>query len=882
MVEDTEPRSGLSLAVRLFLAMALLVTLAVASAVMLTRNRGSAIAADTADENLKRASAVQDVLAAQRREQLQLRITVLTSSAAFAAYLEASVTGEDTLSLLDQLEQAENEIDADLMMLLDPDGLLIVSTREGPEASQDLSTDPLVREALEAFESTGAWVWGNRLYDAVVEPVATGSLLVGFLVAGFEIDSDTAEQLSDVTGADATIFSRSANGQRLVATTLDPTQAEELVARMAESDWAVAQPKRRTEPMTVDFQGQPWLVQTRTLWDVANKPMGAVVTSTSLAAQREPFDRLNMHLLWIGLGAILLSLPLSFLLARRILDPVAKLASAARTAAEGDYDQAVATSRRDELGTLSRSFDVLLSDLRERRDMERYVTELGRSLPTSTPASSASSPAPTLPTPNARVATVMTVNLPRARRRSDIEQATENPALVLDAESQDLRRIAGAIAAHGGTVEAALGRRLVASFHGEERAARAMAASAALHTAEAEHGSKAPAIALTNGLMVNGAVSWDGRSRPQPTIAGPAADESDRLLSIAKSGEVVVARSLFAELESLVRRQGMTLDEQPEFSSALPLYMLPADLLARLSGPAADVTWVNASTTPTASITAALGDIAPGQMISGRYEVVSTLGSGGMGVVYQVRDHELDELVAMKMLKPGAALDQEHLERMKLEIKLARKITHPNVLRTFDFGDFRGAPFITMEYVPGITLRHLFDRSDRLPLSAGLRLARQLCRGLEAAHGVGILHRDIKPENLIVEPSGNAKLMDFGIARRVTGDGGTTQKGVLVGTPFYIAPEQVGGEEPDERADLYACGAIFYELFTGRLPFEADANVMSILQAKLERDPPPPSSHWPEIPPELDAIIRRCMARDRDDRYAHTGEVLAALAPLRA
>ena len=136
-----------------------------------------------------------------------------------------------------------------------------------------------------------------------------------------------------------------------------------------------------------------------------------------------------------------------------------------------------------------------------------------------------------------------------------------------------------------------------------------------------------------------------------------------------------------------------------------------------------------------------------------------------MGVVYKARDIELDDVVALKMLKAAALLDGEQLERLKSEIKLARRITHPNVLRTFDFGESDGRPYISMEYVRGMTLRYLLRQAGRIPYSAGLRIARQLAAGLGAAHAVGVLHRDIKPENLILEASGNAKLMDFGIAR---------------------------------------------------------------------------------------------------------------------
>jgi serine/threonine-protein kinase len=187
-----------------------------------------------------------------------------------------------------------------------------------------------------------------------------------------------------------------------------------------------------------------------------------------------------------------------------------------------------------------------------------------------------------------------------------------------------------------------------------------------------------------------------------------------------------------------------------------------------------------------------------------------------------------------------------------------------------------------MEYVRGVTLRFMLDQSRRLPYSAGLRLAKQLCAGLAAAHSVGVLHRDIKPENLILEPTGNAKLMDFGIARpidRLTP--GQTQAGFVVGTPQYLAPEIVEGREADPRSDLYSCGIVLYELFTGVLPFEGPT-AMEILVKHLREEPARPSARWPEIPPALEAAILRCLAKDPDRRYRAVAELLRDLEALSA
>jgi serine/threonine-protein kinase len=184
--------------------------------------------------------------------------------------------------------------------------------------------------------------------------------------------------------------------------------------------------------------------------------------------------------------------------------------------------------------------------------------------------------------------------------------------------------------------------------------------------------------------------------------------------------------------------------------------------------------------------------------------------------------------------------------------------------------------------VRGVTLRYMLDQTRRLPYSAGLRLAKQLCSGLAAAHSVGVLHRDIKPENLILESTGNAKLMDFGIARpidRMTP--GQTQAGFVVGTPHYLAPEILQGREPDFRADIYSCGIVLYELFAGTLPFDGPT-AMEILVKHMREEPEPPSARWKEIPPALEVAILRCLKKDPDQRYRSVAELLRDLETLSA
>ena len=273
--------------------------------------------------------------------------------------------------------------------------------------------------------------------------------------------------------------------------------------------------------------------------------------------------------------------------------------------------------------------------------------------------------------------------------------------------------------------------------------------------------------------------------------------------------------------------------------------------------------------------------VAKGSLFAGRYDVLGTIGRGGMGVVYQAHDRQLDEVVALKVLRGDVLKDDATLrERFKQEIKLARRITHRNVLRTHDFGETHGTPYISMEYLEGVTLKDLIRGKGALPLPVGLRIAKQMCLGLEAAHQQGVVHRDIKPQNMLIIPeTGDLKIMDFGIARvseMKAGAAGLTSTGTVMGTPDYMPPEQAQGQPADFRSDIYSLGVVFYEMFTGHLPFGGDS-VMAVVLAHIQKPAPGPRQANPAIPPELEAIILRCLEKSPAKRYQRVEDVLEDL-----
>jgi serine/threonine-protein kinase len=266
----------------------------------------------------------------------------------------------------------------------------------------------------------------------------------------------------------------------------------------------------------------------------------------------------------------------------------------------------------------------------------------------------------------------------------------------------------------------------------------------------------------------------------------------------------------------------------------------------------------------------------------GPYRLVRKLGAGGMGEVYLPEHRLLKRPCAVKLVRPDRATDPRLLHRFEREVQATAGLTHPNAVQVFDYGHTPdGTFYYAMEYLPGLNLQELVLRNGPLPAGRAVYLLRQVCGALREAHAAGLIHRDIKPGNVIVCDRGGtpdvAKLLDFGLARDVSGGGvELTRDGVIPGTPAYMAPEQASGASVDGRADIYGIGGLAYFLLTGRPPF-AGSSAMKVLAAHLYEPPAPPSRRRPDVPADLDAVVLRCLAKAPADRFPDVASLEAAL-----
>src|SRR5215470_9569795 len=264
------------------------------------------------------------------------------------------------------------------------------------------------------------------------------------------------------------------------------------------------------------------------------------------------------------------------------------------------------------------------------------------------------------------------------------------------------------------------------------------------------------------------------------------------------------------------------------------------------------------------------GAIEPGSVIGERFEVLQLLGEGGMGAVYKAHDRELERDVALKLIRPELARNPEILQRFKHELILARQVTHRNVIRIFDLGQAEGHKYITMEYLDGRDLRSVLREKGKLPPEEAAKIVLQICRALEAAHGEGVIHRDLKPQNIMLDASGRAYVMDFGIARSAYLPG-MTQTGALVGTPEYMSPEQAKGEKLDERSDLFSLGVILYELLVGKSPYYSETP-LATLWRRIQEKAKPLIEVDPTIPQPLSDIVAKALEIEPENRFANAGE----------
>ncbi len=888
--EYTVEKPRVPLVLKLFGLTALLIAIVVAVAVGITIQRANAVAEDTVNKSINGAASLFQEFEARRLDSLAGATRILGSDQNFYAYIQVALNpaplepaapidpnapppapGIDYSSINDQLLQNRARLNTDLMMLLDDQGILVARTDQPMVASgskEDFyEKTPLVRAIVDdgsVAVTKGVLPVDGKLYHAVVAPIAAGAreIRIGYLINGYAIDDRFANRIAESTNAGVVFTTRDG------ATTVRSANAPSVM------------PKDVGTQKTVQVDQSRYVVTTKPL-NSGRDVVGNAIFLRSLDRELAPFREIEQAMLLGGGAALLLALLFSWLIAKRVTRPIEQLAGIAQAVTAGDYSVHPEVNRNDEVGILGRSFGKMINSLRDKAELEELYAQMAdKSDEVPTVAVRVNEPA------RLDEGTVLVTDL----RGLPATVGEGDASFVIGVVERAMRLQENEVERQDGQVREINGHRLVSVFRGDRGIIHAIRAARAINEELAlQMGSGTPmsvGAGIATGEFVTGSVTLDADS-------GRAIVGNAPLLALlfawhAPNGVAYVsyesAQAAGNEVLNAAAREEVRLKwlPAPLPVAALPLLGVTTGIMKTVGGGTESMATVRMDATVPGNTAPGGGgnvDLALGHLFAGRYRIESILGRGGMGVVYKATDAQLDETVAIKTL-PGDVMTRspEDLERFKREIRLARKITHRNVLRTYDYGEAEGVYFISMEYVRGYTLNELMDEAEsrQMPARASIGIARQICRGLQAAHEQGIIHRDIKPQNVLIDAKGEVKLMDFGVARMTETSEAMTQAGLIVGTPHYMSPEQVQGKSLDPGSDVYAMGVLLYELLVGRRPFES-TSLTGILTAHIMEKPQPPMELRSEVGRELNAIVMRCLEKNPSARYPDAGALLSDL-----
>jgi len=898
-------RARFPLFLRLLLGTAFLILLVVGLSVGVTIFRANQIASASVNDSIKRSASLFRDFERLRYDQLSLAAKYVGQDSGFHAYIQGALIGEtaadastsvaaetsqvdpaeqtptgvtnaDTVSIGDALAQRRAQLRSDLLVLTDDQGHLVFRTDRPDltgESMEDMyNTQPLLKLAIDTPQPeplTGVISMGDKLYHAAIAPVNVGAsrVPIAFLINASAIDSAFANQIAEKTNA-AVLF-LPPPGAMPKSGDVPRSNNAPAVGNLASSQ-AVRRllSTGKMAPVEIEkIDGASYLMTGEQL-SALGKPLGAAVFVRSLDSELGPFREIQRTLLLAGGAALLIALALSWLIARRLTRPVQNLAVMAQSVAAGNYDMTPDQTGSDEIGILSRSFAKMINSLRDKAELEDLYEKMAsrdREPPSRNVVEHA---------PKAEEGTIMVTDL----RGIPTSVGGGDAASVITLISQAMKLQESEIHRHEGSVREVVGHRLVSCFGGERsvihaiRAARAISEELALHTSEHL---LSIAVGIATGDFVTGSIQLERSSGL--AIAGNAP-----MLALLFAWEAPTNYA-FISLESAQSAGSEIFAKAPReevrlrwLATPLPAYSLSLQSLTTTTLPSKTLSDATVRLSDLTGETLE-ANLTVGTTFAGRYSIEQEIGRGGMGVVYRANDQQLAETVAIKTLPARmVAKSPEDLERFKREIRLARKITHRNVLRTFDYGEADGIHFISMEYVRGYTLNEMKDQSSEMSVAASVGIARQISRGLEAAHEEGIVHRDIKPQNVLIDSKGQVKLMDFGIARMAESGEPMTAAGLVIGTPFYMSPEQVQGKQLDARSDVYSTGILIYELLSGSRPFQS-TSLTAVLAAHITETPRPLIEIRPEVGAKLNAIVMRCLSKNPALRYATAGELLSDL-----
>ena len=842
----------MALGSRVVLICLLAVSITVAGAVAaLFPWSGDEAQVDPAERLLEAGYSAFIALERERYERLALVAEVLADAPRVIALLEAgraSPTTESTdgpasppippevrAAALDELNR--RRWDLGFAAVLGPGGETLLRTDD----PLDTGGRAVVPPPTSTGKEDGLWQAEGELYQTVTVPILPELALPdagiqGYLRVGQSVDEIWPREIAKIGGVEVAFVVRVRGGAQVLARTLDRPLVQPLLDFLTSRASGpsvlenVASRGRVVARQTLEVGGEPWTVRLAPLRGSGGGTGAAIalLTPDGAAGGRESMLRLAM----VGVAAVvalLLTLPLALAVGKTGRGPLLDLGELVERARRGEATPAeVRDGGRGPAAGLAASVGAILADQQQRSTLRQAVRA----------AQSGAGGAGDAPEPRRSTVALLAVELRRHARAGE-------PRESMDRLLNDLGALRRIVQAHGGGVEAVLGHRVLAAFRDEHPARRALTAAVrsleALTTAETAFDEiEPPVLAIATGRVVEGHLPTDG-GELQSVFLGLPTQLLETVLREAAPGEIYFSRDVHREIGDVFAASGVEPVAQNGILTPQPLYALSASAAAEaVGGVAADEGEGGDGAAPT-----------PGSVLDERFEIRGGAIGGPTGSVYRAFDRELGRVVALKMFRPGAITNSDRLTALDSPLQSYRGLTHPHVVRLFDYGTLEGRPFLSREWVEGLNLNELLRRVPRLPPVAALGAARQLTAAVAAAHAQGLIHLRLKPGNLLFAPDGSLRVSDFGVAVVApplldhASDGGAE----------WMAPEQRDGEPGDRRTDVYTCGLLIHLLFVGPSTGE------------------PSEGRGPELPGELAEIVRRCRATEPDRRYADAGEL---------
>lgn len=841
------PSSHLTLRVLVLVVLVAVVAAGVVAAWAEWRLRSAAPAAGAGD--LDAAVRVQSRADDQRLEELSL-IAERLARRADLPLDPAGGAGEDDAAerlreLIGALEDVLDERRVELIVLRGG-GEMALRVGAPADAAREMAVSALIEQAIDGGRASGVWSFGGRLYRVAAERVEADGDTLGALAVADLIGRATAIEARAVSRAEAVYLlggGEAGEGTEAVASTLDREAGETVVAALAESGaLAEARAGGRPDPVEVRLGDTAYRATAVRLDPRAEDASALRATLVEAGAGAGQLRMVQAAAVAGGLGALLLGLLGAPLVTRGSGAESKEVAAAARAARGGDLAGA---ARHGVPAPLSLFFQ----EAAEKRALEAVVASLGRFDGGTETGAAAGSEA------GRHRGAVVAVEMPRyARIPSD-----QDPRGIAERLGRDLVRVRRAVGAGGGRLESSLGHRALAAFDGERAGARAIGAAAevmkALSTPENAFDEPVPpALAVATGTFVAGGPEG-GR-----TVAGLPVQQVESLLREASSGDLIVAKQAFRELEGELSAAGVEVAAQRGLLSPQPVYLLDAAKAARAASAL--------GTAGTIDAPAGLSGLASGVVVAERFTLLERRAATPAWERYLALDGESDARVTVRALRPEAVADLDAFDAFDGPLQTVQRAVDPAVERVLAAGESGGVPFLAAERVEGPTLAVLVVRllAERQPLAApaALRVARSLAAGLAAVHGARTVHGALRPAAVALDPRGHVRITELGLALALPSPGIDPSVDRALGPDRYQAPERLTGGEPTPSADVYAAGAILAELFSGR---------------ELAEGALPDAT---ELPDGLAEVLARCLATDPEARYPDGAALAEALEPVHA